>query len=404
MEPAVSSNATPQDHFQGQANATSPAEDHHDSLSNMSESSPGNTISKTCEDHHGEPLQQEQHVTVPTMKQGQEGNTPAETHLLSSQQTLPVPAAEQGQENMANSNSRADSAAVLGEAGGSNPAKNLGSSLPSFPQSSGSSSRDLINVAESTDTNVIQKRESCSEFGAESSEDDISICSMPKHGEGRGQNSAAALTETNNGSEIQNPPTQVMERPEDSDSAYRIPSHVFATDKTNTVTEWSTCSSESLFSIHMGNMSFSKDLTWLKSGGFSNPGETNMSDQFDAVPSSPAPASPSPTPVANLTSVNKLNDIGPKTDSHYESPGATEAKAAETMREVIRENTQKVGPRDLSFRLSHQSEDGSTKSFVFPILAGDGNKSHSLRGVEEKPNQQTPKEIPMQDLVLASIL
>lgn len=56
------------------------------------------------------------------------------------------------------------------------------------------------------------------------------------------------------------PPTQVMERP----SKYRIPSSVFARSQSSTP-DWSSASNDSLFSIHMGNMSFIKDDVW-KSG------------------------------------------------------------------------------------------------------------------------------------------
>lgn len=61
--------------------------------------------------------------------------------------------------------------------------------------------------------------------------------------------------------QMQNPPVQVMEQTEEHEtpSPYRIPSRVFR--RTNTGGQgWS---GESLFSIHMGNMSFTKELEWL---------------------------------------------------------------------------------------------------------------------------------------------
>ncbi|XP_056685348.1 uncharacterized protein, partial [Spinacia oleracea] len=68
----------------------------------------------------------------------------------------------------------------------------------------------------------------------------------------------------------QSPPVQVMERPAAAaaeTSAYRIPSYVFATTKTSHP-EWSTTSNESLFSIHTGNMSFTRDqFSWLLKSG-----------------------------------------------------------------------------------------------------------------------------------------
>ncbi|KAI4335904.1 hypothetical protein L6164_014500 [Bauhinia variegata] len=263
----------------------------------------------------------------------------------------------------------------------SSDATNSTSAGPGVPRDQGNAS-----ASASADTNAIPNR-------GESSEN-IPISSMAKNG---------------NGSEIQNPPTQVMERPgDDPGSPYRIPSHVFA--KSNTTGEWSLASNESLFSIHMGNMSFSREMAWMKSGELGSVGD--MSGAPDAPPSSTPPTNPNQPTAASTdpatgAPVNKLNDITPKTGDHVESPGVTEAKAAETMREVIRETTEER--RDLSFgegvsqpnRLSHQS-DGSTKSFVFPILAGDGNKtpsSKSKKGVGEKHQQkqseaETPKETP----------
>uniref|UniRef100_A0A803L9J7 Uncharacterized protein n=1 Tax=Chenopodium quinoa TaxID=63459 RepID=A0A803L9J7_CHEQI len=67
-------------------------------------------------------------------------------------------------------------------------------------------------------------------------------------------------------STLECPPVQVMERPAET-SGYRIPSYVFATTKSSHP-EWSTTSNESLFSIHTGNMSFTRDqFSWLLKSG-----------------------------------------------------------------------------------------------------------------------------------------
>lgn len=60
-----------------------------------------------------------------------------------------------------------------------------------------------------------------------------------------------------NSSPLKSPLTQTMSRPNGYDPN-RIPSSIFSTRPT-TPMEWSVASNESLFSIHMGNSSFSKD-------------------------------------------------------------------------------------------------------------------------------------------------
>lgn len=219
------------------------------------------------------------------------------------------------------------------------------------------------------DTNAPPKWGLDSHVAAESSDDDIPVSSMPKHGQSGDvagvQSSAAVAPGTNKGPEIQNPPVQVMERPGDSgtSSSYTFPSHVFARNKSNAPVEWSTASNESLFSIYMGNMSFSSEIPYFGGGRsteLDKPGEIYMPDQPNASPIQQPPTAP----------VNKFNDISQRTaELHEECHKITEAKAAETMREVImetsrtNENVGKAG-EDKSSN-SHRQSDGSTKSFAF---------------------------------------
>lgn len=203
------------------------------------------------------------------------------------------------------------------------------------------------------------------------SDDDIPITSMHKH-----EHSDDVVAEqhlapvspgsnleygTNKGPEIQNPPVQVMERPNESgaSSQYVFPSHVFARNNTNAPVEWSTASNESLFSIYMGNMSFStNELACFKSCELDKPGDVHMHDQPNA--------SPSHQP---LTPVNKFNDISQRTaELHEEGSKVTEAKAAETMREVIMESSktnENVGKREDKNSNSQRQPDGSTNSYAF---------------------------------------
>lgn len=60
----------------------------------------------------------------------------------------------------------------------------------------------------------------------------------------------------------QSPQIQVMDQSGGYDPD-RIPSSVFAISKSTTPMEWSVASNESLFSIHIGNNSFSKELIML---------------------------------------------------------------------------------------------------------------------------------------------
>ncbi|XP_022135351.1 uncharacterized protein LOC111007326 isoform X2 [Momordica charantia] len=224
------------------------------------------------------------------------------------------------------------------------------------------------------------------------SDDDVPISSMASNGQ-----SPAAPTnriDLSAGSEAatQYPQTQLMERVDDPNSpSYRIPSHVFSRTKSKSAMEWSVASNESLFSIHMGNMSFTREqLCWLgKSGELYRPGETAMSPLID-LPSHDQPLTIKPSD-GGLKGTHPNGDLA-----------ANEAQAAETMREVIRENSENhrkesatlTESSSQSASLSHQSE-GSTKSFQFPILTGDGGKSISFKGGDpEKAKQETKLESP----------
>jgi hypothetical protein len=89
------------------------------------------------------------------------------------------------------------------------------------------------------------------------------------------------------------------------------------------------------------------------------PGDVNMSyDQPNASPNHQPP-----------TPVNKFNDISQRTaELHEEGLKVTEAKAAETMREVIMEScrtTENVVKREDKKSKSQHESDGSTKSYAF---------------------------------------
>ncbi|KAE9601914.1 hypothetical protein Lal_00040792 [Lupinus albus] len=223
---------------------------------------------------------------------------------------------------------------------------------------------------------------------AESSDDDIPISYSGSNLE----------SNTNKGPEIQNPPMQVMERQGDSSTnpSYTFPSHVFARNNTNNgLVEWSTASNESLFSIYMGNMSFSNEIPNF-SGGNNKSTELDKPYEIPIMPDQPpnAASSPSPQPPTSpaiTTPVNKFNDISQRTaEMHVEcsKAKATEAKAAEIMREVIMETSRTnenvgKGGDDKNSNTRRQS-DGSTQSFAFQSVSSKG---------EEKQKQQKQSSV-----------
>ncbi|XP_044477690.1 uncharacterized protein LOC123204938 [Mangifera indica] len=189
--------------------------------------------------------------------------------------------------------------------------------------------------------------------------------------EGFATSSRSRLEQPNDELATESPPAQVMARADDDNLSVdpnRIPSHVFARTKSNAL-EWSIASNESLFSIHMGNMSFTRDqLSWMG-------GDIQFSGPLFDLPSMQPPTA---TSHGNL------------------SLGATEAAAVATMREVIRENDSNdklklsLPPEDSSL-----ARDASTKSFAFPILTADEDKSTSVRGsIRGKKQQSLQLEMP----------
>lgn len=153
-----------------------------------------------------------------------------------------------------------------------------------------------------------------------------------------------------NVSATQSPSPQVMEHPTgpSGTSSYRIPSAVFARSKSSTPMEWSVCSNESLFSIHMGNMSFRNDPFSLRSGELGPPGEVSTSIQ--------------------MFNNSTVQASGTEPKSH--EFGMAEASIEEVIRESEDQKNENLMPEECMSRRSRGSRT-SAKSFAFPILAGD---------------------------------
>ncbi|KAK7330286.1 hypothetical protein VNO77_24476 [Canavalia gladiata] len=202
-------------------------------------------------------------------------------------------------------------------------------------------------------------------------------------------------TNTNHGSETKNPPVQVMERPGESgtsNSPYSFPSHVFARTNTNSPGDWSAASNESLFSIYMGNMSFSNELVCFKSGELDKPGDVCMLDHPNASPNHQPNESPNHQPPSPLNNFNTISQRA--AELHEESLKLTEAKAAETMREVAMENTlttENVVKAESKRSDSHRLSNGSTNSYAFQS-SEDRHKNISSKSVGEKQIQEESEE------------
>lgn len=150
-----------------------------------------------------------------------------------------------------------------------------------------------------------------------------------------------------NGLPIQSPPIQTMERPEGYDPS-RIPASIFAS-KWTTPLEWSVASSESLFSLHVGNASFSTEFAqFSKSEEFSKSQEVS--------------SRPPPTEAA---------------DRDRRSPDAERGSGVrETSSETTKESSEghgkeKMPPaeglRDSPSSLPSEGSVNSTLSFAFPV-------------------------------------
>ncbi|XP_019199882.1 PREDICTED: uncharacterized protein LOC109193498 [Ipomoea nil] len=169
----------------------------------------------------------------------------------------------------------------------------------------------------------------------------------------------------------ESPSTQVMERP--TKESCRIPPSVFAKQESGKETEWSVASNESLFSIYLDNMSFSRDQFLWNSEELGGSSESRMHDL---------------SPVASSSNLGNGGFDGAET----------------SMREFLRDSKDqnhggkcKVEVRPC--RLSHASTT-SGKSFAFPILTGDVDKPPSTKSRPEKKQPQplpSPSPLPQQE-------
>ncbi|KAF5734121.1 hypothetical protein HS088_TW16G00563 [Tripterygium wilfordii] len=318
---------------------------------------------------------------------------------------------------------------TLGEGGDHTaPGKRLSSSSSASCSSSGDPFELDANKADKSAPRTAERSNhgKHSQLASDFSEDDIPISSMPPSDHPDPMN-------PNNGSSTQSLPTQMLQQVSDdvanaTPSAYRIPPSVFARTNTNAPMEWSVTSNESLFSLHMGNMSFTRDqLLWMgKSGELGLAGDptimygqmmdfssnqpptpvTGKSTELIDLSSNQPPSTSKSTELIDCSSdqppIRKSTEVERRNADLEARFGVTETTAAATMMEVIRENdanapskekpSQAKEPTTRSSSISRNSDcsgGASVRSFAFPIVTGDANKSGSLKVRSEKRKQQS---------------
>ncbi|GMJ00048.1 hypothetical protein like AT1G74220 [Hibiscus trionum] len=164
-------------------------------------------------------------------------------------------------------------------------------------------------------------------------------------------------------------------------SASRMPSHVFRTSKANQA-GWSVASNESLFSIHAGSTSFSKE----QMNCMSKSSEFGSSCDLLTISS----------PLMELPTTRLFTEMDTNGGDCNES--VAEQTAADAMNDHLREQERQHKDNAAAELLPHsrtlsQLSDASHKSFAFPILEGDGNKGGSFQKGSQKQST-APKENP----------
>ncbi|CDP02320.1 unnamed protein product [Coffea canephora] len=209
-----------------------------------------------------------------------------------------------------------------------------------------------------------------------------------------------------NSSQMKSPPIQAMGRGYDPN---RIPSSIFSA-KPATPMDWSVASNESLFSIHMGNNSFSKDSIFLQGLDFTKP-EEGASSPLTQTSTSEAKSKELNSFTSNLPPVAEVAEKRSKNvyvregleDDLHETPIIVPVKKLAPDAEGVRLSTSSNlsdgrgvphaeatstpvrGPR-----VSNESAK-SSDSFAFPVLLSDGGKGGSLKVNPEKPEATKPQ-------------
>ncbi|KAL3844599.1 hypothetical protein ACJIZ3_002002 [Penstemon smallii] len=210
-------------------------------------------------------------------------------------------------------------------------------------------------------------------------------------------------------SQMKSPQAQTMARPTGYDPN-RIPASVFSTKQSN-LTDWSTASNESLFSIHMGNNSFSREhSTWLEEW---NNGQTNTPHGTESKSTELSLPPVMEVPGHEESSVKSGKEKLEKEDCDKNlKVGSMENNAKEKIAPVeivptangpggfkgspaAEANRTSSSSHRTSYsnpRLSDESGNSSS-SFAFPVLVSDGAKGGSSKMVIEKPPEKPAEKV-----------
>ncbi|KAK6242642.1 hypothetical protein SCA6_008031 [Theobroma cacao] len=245
-------------------------------------------------------------------------------------------------------------------------------SSSSSPSSSGSSTDDQFQVdKKSRPGNTSTSSPKFDEDTEPSSKDkrNVSGNNFPKS-EGWQNGSAGPKSTSQQVSSVsheststQSPPIQVMDRQEEYDP-YRIPSAVFARSKSTTPVDWSIASNESLFSIQVGNNSFSRDhILNLKSG------ELFKSGEFIAF---------SPSPVALTVDTQKKSVQLDKSKATVVSDDAVNDKTGLCVEDPIQEKPTHPTVTWNSSTISNHSDDTGRSATVHGQAAALGGQAAAV--------------------------
>ncbi|XP_040375296.1 uncharacterized protein LOC121053046 isoform X1 [Rosa chinensis] len=202
--------------------------------------------------------------------------------------------------------------------------------------------------------------------------------------------STSRASNVTNGLPTESPAVQMMERYGGYDP-YRIPSSVFDTSNVSNkeILEWSAASNESLFSLHLGNSSFSRDHILM----LSDLGPTKSSELLEISPRTPPPVvetEMSRIEEGRESAAEEVADANIKDTEHASAENHSEGR---------------VPPAPKSPSLAHsRHSDGSglsgtsTRSFAFPMYVyiydlslTDGTKnSLKLPGDSEEQRPEPP--------------
>ncbi|KAM1741217.1 hypothetical protein TB2_011086 [Malus domestica] len=208
--------------------------------------------------------------------------------------------------------------------------------------------------------------------------------SLPQHHDSSsvGPASTSRASDVTHGSMVpglsptESPSIQTMDRCGGGYDPYRIPSSVFSRSKSNKELEWSVASNESLFSIHLGNNSFSRDHVLLL-GDLVKSGELNKSGELFAL--NPAPHVPVVEIESDRIEEVRIEEVKIEEVRIEEVRESGVGVADETIKNTARANAEDhsegrvpapTGPVK-SPTLSRRSDASgtSTRSFAFPILS-----------------------------------